>query len=177
MKKVGFLLAEDFEEADMQQPYEAIARAGYEVVVIGADKGEPLFGKSGRIVYTADISIGEADAGRFDALVIPGGLSAERLRLNGAALRFVSALDRLGKPICAIGRAPQILISAGVASGRTMTCLPALRDDLVNAGAHYADRETAVDGHVITSRSSTGIPAFIREMLKRLETPAAQSGA
>lgn len=43
-----------------------------------------------------------------------------------------------------------------------------MKDDLINAGAHFEDREAVVDGNFITSRTPKDEPAFVRELLKAL---------
>jgi protease I len=175
MKKVAFLLASQFEDSEMQKPYEAIKESGHETVIIGLKKGEELTGKGKKVTYTADASIDEVKAEQFDAVVIPGGSSPENLRNNKQIQQFVKDMDRAGKPISVICHGPQILISAGLTKGKTMTCYPPLRDDLINAGANYVDQEVVVDGNYISSRTPADEPAFIRETLNKLGTPVAQS--
>ncbi len=107
-------------------------------------------------------------ADQFDGVVIPGGLSRENLRLNPQILQFIKDMDSQGEVISAICHGPQILISAGVAKGKTLTSFPALKDDLINAGINYVDQEVAVSGNYITSRTPADEPAFIRETLNKL---------
>jgi protease I len=175
MKKVAFLLASQFEDSEMQKPYEAIKESGHETVIIGLKKGEELTGKSKKVTYTADASIDEVKAEQFDAVVIPGGSSPENLRNNKQIQQFVKDMDRMGKPISVICHGPQILISAGLAKGKTMTCYPPLKDDLINAGANYVDQEVVVDGNYISSRMPADEPAFIRETLNKLRAPVTHS--
>ncbi|WAH38658.1 type 1 glutamine amidotransferase domain-containing protein [Alicyclobacillus dauci] len=175
MKRVAFLLAKEFEDSEMQKPYEAIKGAGYETVIVGLKKGEQLTGKNKKAMYTADTSIDEVKADQFDAVVIPGGSSPENLRLNKQIQQFVKDMDSEGKLISAICHGPQILISAGLAKGKTLTCYPPLKDDLINAGANYVDQEVVVDGNYVSSRMPADEPAFIRETLNKLGTPVTQS--
>ncbi|MCU0594488.1 MAG: DJ-1/PfpI family protein, partial [Desulfobacterota bacterium] len=58
-----------------------------------------------------------------------------------------------------------VLVSAGVLKGKKATCVPAIRDDVVNAGAIYLDQEVVRDGHLITSRTPDDLPAFCREII------------
>lgn len=64
---------------------------------------------------------------------------------------------------------PQILISADLLKGRTITAYPPLKDDVVNAGAEFKDEEVVVDRNYITSRTPKDEPAFVREILKVLK--------
>ncbi len=38
-----------------------------------------------------------------------------------------------------------------------------------DAGARYEDREVVVDGNLVTSRQPGDLPAFMREMMKKLK--------
>ncbi|WP_340025293.1 type 1 glutamine amidotransferase domain-containing protein [Paenibacillus sp. FSL K6-1096] len=168
MSKVAFLLANDFEDSEMKVPYEEVLQAGHQAEIIGLKKHETLHGKQGSVSYTADKAISEVKAGDYDAVVIPGGSSPENLRLSPDILQFVQEADGAGKPIAAICHGPQILISADLLKGRTLTSYPPLKDDLINAGAEFKDEEVVVDGNYITSRTPKDEPAFVRELLKVL---------
>ncbi|MEF2968900.1 type 1 glutamine amidotransferase domain-containing protein [Paenibacillus sp. M1] len=168
MSKVAFLLANQFEDSEMQVPYEAVKNAGHQADIIGLKAGETLKGKQGKTEYTADKGISEVKADDYDAVVIPGGSSPENLRLDKGVLEFVTRADSQGKPIAAICHGPQILISAGLLKGRTITSYPPLKDDMVNAGAAFRDEEVVVDGNYVTSRTPKDEPAFVRELLKKL---------
>lgn len=169
MSKVAFLLAEEFEDSEMTTPYEAVKNAGYETDIIGLKQGTELKGKQGKAVYKSDKAIADVDANDYDAVVIPGGSSPENLRLDPDILQFVKNADRAGKPIAAICHGPQILISADLLKGRTLTSYPPLKDDMVNAGAQFKDEEVVVDRNLITSRTPKDEPAFVRELLNALK--------
>jgi protease I len=169
MAKVAFLLGPQFEDSEMQKPYEAIREAGHETVIIGLKAGERLEGKQKQASYVSELAAKDADPSSFDAVVIPGGSSPEQLRLDRDIQSFVREVDKQGKPISSICHGPQILISARLTKGRTLTCYPPLQDDLINSGAVFKDEEVVVDRNFITSRTPKDEPAFIRETLKALE--------
>lgn len=168
MSKVAFLLANEFEDSEMQVPYDEVKKAGHQADIIGLEAGAKLKGKQGKAEYTADKGIAEVKADEYDAVVIPGGSSPENLRLNQGILEFVKQADAAGKAIAAICHGPQILASADLLKGRTITCYPPLKDDMVNAGAEFRDEEVVVDGNIVTSRTPKDEPAFVRELLKKL---------
>ncbi|WNQ13860.1 type 1 glutamine amidotransferase domain-containing protein [Paenibacillus aurantius] len=168
MKKIAFLLANGFEDSEMQKPYEELGKAGYETVIVGQKQGEELQGKNKSVTYTSDKSIDEVNASDYDAVVIPGGSSPENLRLNSKITDFVKQMNSNGKPIAAICHGPQILASANLLKGRTITCYQPLQDDMRNAGAEFVDKEVVVDGNFITSRQPKDEPAFIREIKNKL---------
>lgn len=168
MSKVAFLLASGFEDSEMKVPYDEVIKAGHQAEIIGLKKDETLLGKKGNVSYAADKAISEVKAGDYDAIVIPGGSSPENLRLNQDILAFVKEANDSGTPIASICHGPQILISADLLQGRTITSYPPLKDDVVNAGAEFKDEEVVVDGNYITSRTPKDEPAFVRELLKVL---------
>ncbi|AWB45687.1 protease [Paenibacillus sp. CAA11] len=169
MSKVAFLLANEFEDSEMQVPYDEVKKAGHEAEIIGLKAGETLKGKQGKAEYKADKSIADVKADDYDAVVIPGGSSPENLRQDSSVLDFVKQLNASKKPIAAICHGPQILASAELLKGRTITSYPPLQDDMVNAGADFVDQEVVVDGNFITSRTPKDEPAFVREILNALK--------
>jgi protease I len=74
-----------------------------------------------------------------------------------------------GKPVAAICHGPQMLISADVLRGRTLTCAPSIAVDVTNAGGLYVDRPVVEDANVITSRKPEDIPQFSDAILRALQ--------
>lgn len=165
MARIAFVLETDYEDSEFQQPYDALA-GDHEVVVVGAEAGKELSGKKGRSTATVDAAVEDVDAGEFDALVIPGGYSPDKLRLNAGIVDFTRKFFDQGKPVAAICHAGQLLSEAEVVDGRRMTSWPSVRRELELAGADWVDEEVVVDGNLVTSRKPDDIPAFI-DALKR----------
>ncbi|KAF6578637.1 type 1 glutamine amidotransferase domain-containing protein [Paenibacillus sp. S33] len=168
MSKIAFLLADQFEDSEMKVPYDELKKAGHEADIVGLKQGEKVSGKQGKASYTIEKAIADVKSSDYDAVVIPGGSSPENLRLDAHVLKFVTEINEAKKTIGAICHGPQILASADLLQGRTITAYPPLKDDLINAGAHFEDREAVVDGNFITSRTPKDEPAFVRELLKAL---------
>jgi len=169
MAKVAFLLANNFEDSEMKNPYEAVKEAGHETVIVGLEKGAECKGKKGTVSYTVDIGASEAKAEDFDAVVIPGGSSPEALRVNDDVVRFVKEVNEQGKLIAGICHGPQVMISADILKGKAATCYIGIRDDVKLAGADYRDEEVVVSENIVTSRTPKDEPAFIREILEKLK--------
>lgn len=168
MSKIAFLLADQFEDSEMQVPYDEVKKAGHDAVIIGLKAGSTVKGKQGKAEYKIEKSISDVKVSEFDGVVIPGGSSPEGLRSNEDILNFVKEANKSKKTIAAICHGPQILASADLLSGRTITSYPPLKDDMVNAGASFEDKEVVVDGNFITSRTPEDEPAFVRELLKAI---------
>ena len=168
-KRAAIIAADDFEDLELFHPMYRLQEEGVKTVVVGLNR-TPVKGKKGYTVEPA-LSIDEADAADFDLLVVPGGKSPEKLRLSEEVLDFVREFDKQGKPIAAICHAGQVLASAGIVKGRTLTCVPGIRDDMINAGAHYVDRPVVRDRNLVTSRVPPDLPDFARHMIEMLKEP------
>ena len=112
--------------------------------------------------FTADLFAKEADAGDYDALVLPGGtVNADGLRGDAEAQRLIKAVNDAGKPLAAICHAPWALVNTGIAKGKTLTAYQTLQADLENAGATFVDKTVQTDGNLITSRNPDDIDNFV----------------
>ena len=165
--RIAALVGPDFEDSEFRVPYDRFRKAGHEVVVVGQRKGETLTGKKGKERAQVDIALDEARPEQFDALFIPGGHSPDHLRADDRAVEFVQRFR--DKPIFAICHGPQLLITAGMVSDRTMTAWKTIQVDLDCAGAKVVDKEVVVDRNLVTSRKPDDIDAFVRESLRLLE--------
>jgi protease I len=56
--------------------------------------------------------------------------------------------------------------------GRRATSFFAIKDDVVNAGAHWVDAEVVVDGNLVTSRKPEDLPAFCKAAISVMATVA-----
>ena len=169
MAKVAFVLADDFEDSEFKVPYDRIREAGHDVTVIGAEAGKEVNGKKGNVSFTLEAAPGDVDAGDFQALVIPGGYSPDKLRTNDGIVSLVRKIAGEDRPIAAICHAGSLLIEADVVDGRRVTSWPSIRTDLENAGADWEDSEVVVDGNIITSRKPDDLDAFTGAILDHLQ--------
>src|SRR6266699_4775473 len=169
-RKTAALIATDhFEDLELFHPMYRLQEEGIRTIVIGLTR-DPIKDKNGYSI-TPSASIDEVNAESFDFLVVPGGKSPEKLRLNNKILKFVKDFDTEGKPIAVICHAGQVLASAGIVKNRTLTCVAGIRDDMINAGARYVDKAVVSDGNLITSRVPSDLPEFARAMIDVFRKP------
>ncbi|HUC92117.1 MAG TPA: type 1 glutamine amidotransferase domain-containing protein [Paenibacillus sp.] len=171
-KKIAFLLADEFEDSEMRNPYEEMTKNGHESVIISLEKNAELKGKKGTVAYTSHLAAKEAKASDYDAVIIPGGKSPSRLMNDKDVQAFVKQADRAGITIAAICHGPQLLAAAGLLQGRTLTSYPGIADEVKAAGGQFVDKEVVVDRNLVTSRTPEDEPAFIEQTLNRLGTNA-----
>ena len=105
-------------------------------------------------------------------LLLPGGKAPAQLRQSEAVLDLVRAFVDAAKPVAAVCHGPQILISAGLVKGRTMTSYKSVAGELEEAGAHYVDQMVVTDSNFITARQPSDLPAFIQQIKETLQQTA-----
>jgi protease I len=175
-KRVAFLTAnEGVEQIELTEPWEAVEHAGAVPTLVAPQDGDvQAFNQLEKAnVFTARTTAKDADAGNYDALVLPGGVAnPDQLRLDpdADAVAFAQSFFEAGKPVAVICHGPWTLVEAGVLEGRNLTSWPSLRTDIENAGGTWTDEEVVVctDGPntLISSRKPDDLPAFNK---KRVE--------
>jgi protease I len=166
--RVAVLLGPDFEDSEFQVPVTRLREAGVAIQVIGKQAGEELAGKKGKQRTLVERSIDQARPEEYDALLIPGGHSPDNLRADDRFVEFVRAFDATGRPLAAVCHGPQLLISAGLVKGRTLTAWKTVQEDLRQIGATVRDQEVVRDGNWITSRKPDDLEAFSEALLTAL---------
>jgi protease I len=169
MAKVAFIVDEMFEDSEFKVPYDRITEAGHEAVIIGLEAGKKLEGKKGDETITTEKSIDQVSASDFDALVIPGGYSPDKIRTNEGMVAITKSIFEADKPVAAICHAGWMLAEADILKNRTVTSWPSIKTDLINAGAEWVDQEVVEDGNLITSRKPDDLEAFTKTLLSQLE--------
>jgi protease I len=177
-KRVAILATNGFEQSELLEPRKTLDDAGATTQVVSPENGK-IKGwnhKDWGIEVPVDVSLNEAKAEDYHALVLPGGvMNPDNLRMNPNAVDFVRHFVEAGKPVAAICHGPWTLIEAGAVRGRTMTSWPSLKTDLKNAGANWIDQEVVRDGTLVTSRKPDDLPAFNREIIQILAATAAST--
>jgi protease I len=169
VSNVAVMITDMFEDSEYTQPAEAFQKAGHQLIHVGLKSGAIVKGKKQGTPVKVDKTAAEVKVGDFEALLIPGGYSPDKLRVDDQVVGFVKEFVESGKPVCAICHAPQLLITAQVLKGRKITGWKSLIQDIKNAGAEFIDQEVVEDGNLISSRSPVDLPAFIRACLKKLK--------
>ena len=169
MAKVAFIVDEMFEDSEFKVPYERVIEAGHEAVIVGLEAGKKLEGKKGDETITTEKSIDQVSADEFDALVIPGGYSPDKIRTNEGMVALTRSISEADKPVAAICHAGWMLAEADILKNRTVTSWPSIKTDLINAGAEWVDQEVVEDGNLITSRKPDDLEAFSKTLLSQLE--------
>lgn len=176
-RRIAVLAADGFEKVELVVPLRAVQMAGAKVDIVSLRKGRirgvNLHMPASRVGVDKVVTDVEPDA--YDGLLLPGGfINPDLLRQSAAARDFVRAFDHSGKPIVTLCHGPWVLASAGLLTGRILTSWPGIRDDLVNAGATWLDREVVRDRNLVTSRGPQDLRAFVPAMLDAFAEPASR---
>ena len=169
-----------FEESELFGPLKILGDKGAEVKLASPDL-KPIqatvHDDPGKTIRP-DLTIAQAQAEDYDALILPGGVrNPDQLRTNIAAIALIRAFAEAGKPIAAICHGPWLLVEADLLRGRTATSWPSIRTDLKNAGASVVDEPAVTDGNIVTSRNPDDVPAFTEAVIRLVEQAPARARA
>jgi protease I len=162
-KSIAILLEQLYEDVEFWYPYYRFLEAGASVTVIAPEK-KAYNSKHGHPAQ-ADIAAADVKVDDYDAVIIPGGYSPDHMRRSPELHSFLKGAYEKGKIIAAICHGPWMLASIGALKGRKATSFFSIKDDVVNAGAEFVDKEVVRDDNVITSRTPKDLPAFCKEII------------
>ena len=153
-----------YEDLELWYPRLRLIEAGADVTVAGPDVER---------VYQASTAIpaGPTRRSPISRPTTSTGWSsrAASCPTSCAAITRCSSLVRefagAGKLVAAICHGGWIAISAGVYRGVRVTGSSGIKDDLVNAGAHWEDAAVVVDRNFVSSRKPDDLPDFCRAIM------------
>jgi len=181
-KKILMLVGDYVEDYEAMVPYQMLVMVGHQVDTVCPGKragdtvrtavhdfeGDQTYSEKRGHNFAVTADFDAVIPAAYDALVIPGGRSPEYLRLDDRVLALVRHFAEMGKPIASVCHGQQILAAAGVVQGKRCTAYPAVRPDLVRAGATWCDvnktfSNAVVDGNLVTAAAWPGHPEWIRK--------------
>jgi protease I len=188
-KKILMLVGDYVEDYEAMVPYQMLVMVGHQVDTVCPGKrpgdtvrtavhdfeGDQTYSEKRGHNFAVTADFEAVIPAAYDALVLPGGRSPEYLRLDERVLALVRHFAEMGKPIASVCHGQQILAAAGVLEGKRCTAYPAVRPDLVRAGATWCDvnqtfSNAVVDGNLVTAAAWPGHPEWIRKFLDVLGT-------
>jgi protease I len=149
-----------YEDLELWYPKIRLEEEGARTVVAGTSE-KSYQGKHGYPV-TVDTDVSQVNAADFDGLIIPGGYAPDVMRRSEKLLAITREIFQAGKPLGFICHAGWVPISAGILKGKHGTSVPAIKDDVVNAGLIWEDKPVVVDGNLISSRRVADLADFMR---------------
>jgi protease I len=169
--RIALLVEDGFDDDELQKIRDEVAAAGLSVVAVAPFAPREYTGRSGRVTVMSEEAAAQVRPQMFAAIVVPGGYAPDRLRMRHAVLDLIRAATAASIPVGAIGHGAQVLISAAVIAGRTVTCWPSIAVDVKNAGGLYVDRPVVDDCGLITARKVDDAAAFVAAVLGAIARP------
>ncbi len=188
-KKILMLVGDFVEDYEVMVPFQMLLMVGHTVHAVCPDKkaGESIATAihdfEGHQTYTEKpghnfVLNADFDAVKpedYDALVVPGGRAPEYIRLYPKVIEIVKAFEAAKKPIAAICHGPQLLVAAGVVSGKKCMAYPAVQPDLEMGGASYVSpngtfSDAVTSGNLVTAPAWPAHPDWIKQFLDLLGT-------
>jgi protease I len=170
-KKAVILTADKFEDMELFFPLFRLLEAGWHVDV-AAPKKKEISGEHGYSIEPA-LTIDEVNPDNYDLLIIPGGFpdgAPATVRKIKKAQEITKSFFQKNKLVASICHGPWTLASSDVIKNRHLTSFwhDGVPEDIKAAGGVWEDKEVVVDGNLITSRWPPDLPAFMRELMKKL---------
>ena len=186
-KKILMLVGDYVEDYEVMVPFQALLMVGHTVHAVCPDKkagdivrtavhdfeGDQTYSEKRGHNFTLNADFDSMRAEDYDALVIPGGRAPEYIRLNEKVLASVRHFAETNKPIAAVCHGAQVLLAAGVVSGRACTAYPAVGPDVTAAGGQWVDKavdRAHVEGNLVTAPAWPAHPEWLAKFLELLGT-------
>ncbi|MDE3197355.1 MAG: DJ-1/PfpI family protein, partial [Acidobacteriota bacterium] len=179
-KKLLMLVGDYVEDYEVMVPFQTLLTVGHTVHAICPGKragdcvrtaihdfeGDQTYSEKRGHNFALNATFDGVQPEDYDGLVIPGGRAPEYLRLNPRVLEIVRHFAAAGKPIAAICHGAQILAAAGVLTGKSCSCYPAVSPEVIAAGGAYAEigiAEAHTSGTLVTAPAWPAHPAWMAQ--------------
>tara|TARA_R100000951_G_scaffold116779_2_gene130719 strand:- start:1705 stop:2244 length:540 start_codon:yes stop_codon:yes gene_type:complete len=157
MKRAIIITHSGFQDHEVIYPYHSLKENGFEVDIVSEKLGR-FYGilgchMTGNILLEEfEYSLNRKKYLEYDLLIVPGGVKAlEKLRLQKGVVDFVREWNALDKTILSLCNGAQLLITADVIRGKTISGYYAIEADINNAGACYHSGPVVADQNVVSS--------------------------
>jgi protease I len=187
VKKILMLVGDYVEDYEAMVPFQMLIMVGHTVHTVCPGKkegdtvrtavhdfeGDQTYSEKRGHNFNINADFDKVRPDDYDALVIPGGRAPEYIRLNNKVLDIVRHFAKANKPIASICHGQQVLIAAGVLEGKLCTAYPALKPDIIKAGAQWGEVNEAfsnahIDGNIVTAAAWPGHPEWMNKFLSLL---------
>lgn len=189
VKKILMLVGDFVEDYEVMVPFQMLTMVGHQVDAVCPGKksgekvrtaihdfeGDQTYSEKPGHGFTLTATFDKIRPENYDALVIPGGRAPEYLRMNEKVVAAVQHFANANKPIAAICHGAQLLAAANVIAGKTISAYPAVKAEVLLAGAKWGEVNSTftnahVDGIFVTAAAWPAHPEWMRKFLEVLET-------
>lgn len=160
-----------FQEAEYEPVIAAPSKRRLHLVMHDFEEGWDTYVERQGYGVEADLTFAEVNVADYLAVVLIGGRAPEYLRHDARVVEILKEFDNSKKWIFSICHGIQILIAAGLVSGRTMTCYENVRFELECEGGTFDSREAVRDDRIVSAQTWQSHPEFYREVFRCLGLP------
>lgn len=168
MAKILIAITHDgFRDEELEALLKTLPGAGHSVS-IGSTHHTEARGRFGMLVRP-DVTMNYVEPRDYDALIFIGGYGIDEYAFDGAISRLVVKFHQERKIVGAIGLAVEILIYAGLMSGKKATSDPITAPKLQDAGAYFTGNGTEWDSNILTGSGYRAAEEFAQELVNGLK--------
>src|SRR5688500_3124202 len=161
MKKVLLVIGDAAELFDTMYPLHRIREDGYQVLVAGPERRVyhlvqhdkhpdwDITVESPGYKLAADIAFRDIKVDEYAGIVLSGGRAPEYIRYDPDLIRVVQTMVKRNLPVASVCHGIEILATADVIRGKTVTTVKKCRFDAEICGAKYVDQEVVVSGNIV----------------------------
>lgn len=158
---------DDFQQIEYKAVVDALKTAGYPVSIANREGGDSL---SGDVAVRSDLTIADADAADYEAVVLIGGPGAAALFDDADLQNLVRTAAADGKVVAAICLAPVVLARAGVLDGRRGTVWEDEVAVLESEGCTVVGAPVVADGLIVTGSGPEAAEEFAAQVVETLQS-------
>ena len=183
-QKVLIVTGDGGESYEALYAYHRLREAGYEAVIAAPSKrrlhlvmhdfepGWDTYIERQGYGLESDLTFDEVVAEDYAAVLVLGGRAPEYLRHDTTLISVIRRFAALNLWIFALCHGIQVLIAAGLVTGRQVTCYEHVRHEVELAGGTYRTEQAVRDGRLVTAQTWQSHPEFYREVFACLRAPA-----
>ena len=182
-KKVAVLVESDYYEPEIWYYQRRFAEEGAEVHFLTRLWGQERItftGHEWRVPFDVDESFEGMDDDElrgYDAVIVPSGMVADRLRYTEDIAKLPPATEFLKRAFAEPGVLKGIIChgmwlvapAPELVRGRRVVAHNNLLGDVKNMGAEYVDEDVVVDGDLVTGRTGGHCHLFAKKIIELLE--------
>jgi deglycase len=162
-----FLPENNFNEEEYLTTKRIFSNGGKNVFIT-SDSNIVCKGENG-LKVKADTDFNNVNEKNFSAVVLIGGKGSKDYWNNESMHRIVRKFKNAHKVVAAICSAPIILARAGLLLNISATCWSEDKNELINAGIDYMDRNVVVGKNIVTANGPKAAEQFAETILNLIK--------
>lgn len=161
-----------FREAGFKPVVAAPSRRRLHLVIHDFEPGWDTYVERQGYGLESDLTFDEVKTADYEAILVLGGRAPEYLRNDARLIGIVRDFAQSGKWIFSLCHGIQILTTAGLISGKNVTCYEHVRAEVEQCGGTFRTEQAVRDGRIVTGQTWQSHPEFYREVFACLAESA-----